>query len=371
MTRMRIDNVEITQAQVFEILMDNFPDIIHSVDDEGNIVYTNRAAEKLLGYTHDELIGMNIRQLYAEEIQAALAKGFRDLKATGQKRVESLLQARDGTRIPVEIRSFSLYDDAGEFVRTFSILRDVRQIKELQNSLVHAGRLAAIGELASGVAHDINNPLTVVLLSNDLLKRKLAAAPESGVNVEALQQHADDVTRAANSIRKIADHLRNFSRRMAEQYEAVDLFATISDALFITKSKVTQSGVCVQSNVTKGKYFTMGSPNQLEQVFVNLVGNACDAMRDSPTRDLHIAISLDERDAASFWRCDVADTGGGIPEDVRADIFKSFFTTKVKGEGTGLGLSISRGIVSEHGGALEVSSAMGRGSTFSIWLPRH
>ena len=153
MSRMRIQDIEIRDADIFEILLDNFPDMIHSIDHEGNIVYTNRTASNLLGYTGEELLQMNVREIYAEEVLIALEKGFSDLKQKGDKRVESILKAKDGKKIPVEIRSFSIYDDEGNFIRTFSILRDIREIKELQNSLVHAGRLAAIGELSSGVAH--------------------------------------------------------------------------------------------------------------------------------------------------------------------------------------------------------------------------
>lgn len=156
MSRMRIDNADITNAQIFEILLDNFPDIIHSVDDDGNIVFTNRRAESLLGYTRDELLSMNVRSIYSDEVLKKVDKGFNELKKKGDYSVESVLKAKDGTPIPVEIRSFSIYDDDGNFLRTFSILRDIRPIKELQNSLVHAGRLAAIGEMASGVAHDIH-----------------------------------------------------------------------------------------------------------------------------------------------------------------------------------------------------------------------
>ena len=141
---MRIQEIEIPDADIFKILLDNFPDMIHSIDDDGNIVYTNKSAEALLKYTREELLSMNIRQIYADEILEAVEKGFTELKERGDKTVESLLKTKDGTRIPVEIRSFSIYDDEGRFIRTFSILRDIRKIKELQSSLIHAGRLLSV-----------------------------------------------------------------------------------------------------------------------------------------------------------------------------------------------------------------------------------
>ena len=233
MSRMRIYETEIADADIFKTLLENFPDMIHSIDDKGNIVYTNRQAEKLLGYSSDELLSMNIRQIYAEEVLQALSQGFTDLKEKGDKTVESLLKAKDGTKIPVEIRSFSIYDDEGNFIRTFSILRDMRKIKELQASLIHAGRLAAIGELASGVAHDINNPLTVILISNEMLLNMItrANAPADPL-LPKLESLAKDVNKASHSIQKLADHLRNFSRGMVEKNELIDIYASMACLLY-------------------------------------------------------------------------------------------------------------------------------------------
>ncbi len=372
MSRMRIDEREIRDADVFEIILDNFPDIIHSIDDQGNIVFTNRTAEHLLGYTHDELLGMNIRQLYAPEILDAVEAGFSDLKRKGDKSVESLLITKDGHRIPVEIRSFSIYDDAGKFVRTFSILRDIRKIKELQDSLVHAGRLAAIGELASGVAHDINNPLTIITLSNEMLERLLDAVtatmpPDTATRVRRM---VADTRRAAESIQKLSGHLRNFSRGMEEAREVIDLATTLNDAVFITGSKINKSGVVLENTVPKGTHLVMGSPNRMEQVFVNLIANACDALEQRPNARIRLAIEADAIDGVPCWRCDVTDNGPGIDDCHAPDIFHSFFTTKPKGKGTGLGLSIARGIATDHKGDIRFTSRKDVGTTFSVYLPQ-
>ena len=371
MSRMIVNDTEIQNAEIFEIILDNFPDIIHSVNDNGNIIFTNRAAESLLGYTRGELLGMNVRQIYAPEILEAMESGFTDLKAKGDKRVESLLMTKGGERIPVEIRSFGIYDDAGNFLRTFSILRDIRKIKELEAGLIHASRLAAIGDLASGVAHDINNPLTIVLLSNEMLSRSLTEL--KGADPDQLQRaehFAADVSKAAGAIQKLADHLRNFSRGMAEEHERLDVAAVISDALFMTMSKVKKSQVTVTNTIEKGLYEVMGSPNRLEQVFVNLIANACDALEEQSDGVLQIDIVPGTLEEVACWECRIQDNGHGIPEEHLADIFSSFFTTKPKGKGTGLGLSISRGIVRDHGGDVTVETSPDTGTTFSIFLPQ-
>ncbi len=371
MSRMIINDTEIQNADIFEIILDNFPDIIHSIDDNGNIVFTNHAAELMLGYSRSELYGMNIRQIYAPEILEAMEKGFSDLKQRGDKRVESMLMTKNGERIPVEIRSFGIYDDHGNFLRTFSILRDIRKIKELEDGLIHASRLAAIGELASGVAHDINNPLTIVLLSTELLLRSLGEIQEDQDDkADKAIKLANDVQKAAGSIQKLADHLRNFSRGMAEDIEPVDLGAVISDALFITASKIKKSMTSVSCEIERDKYRIMGSPNRLEQVFVNLIANACDAMEGREQRELSISLDSANLEDVDCWACRISDTGPGIPEENIEEIFRSFFTTKPKGKGTGLGLSISRGIVRDQRGDIVVDSKPDAGTTFTVLLPK-
>lgn len=372
MPRMRIDAIEIRDADIFQRLLDNFPDIIHSVDDDGNIIYTNKKAEALLGYSREELLSMNIRQLYADELLGDVEQGFSDLKERGDKEIpDSLLKAKDGVKIPVEIRSFSIYDDDGRFLRTFSILRDTRKIKELQNSLVHAGRLAAIGEMASGVAHDINNPLTVILLSNEMALREIEKTQCGLETPQArVKSYVQDVQKASRSIQKLADHLRNFSRGMAEKYEIIDLYDSISDALFITNNKLQSNGVELKCDIRKGRNLINGCSNHIEQVFVNLIGNACDAMSDRDERVLTISIESHCRDGLAYWRCDVVDTGAGIPPELHEDVFHAFFTTKEKGKGTGLGLSISRGIIRDHKGDIDLHSKPGCGAVFSVFLPQ-
>jgi PAS domain S-box-containing protein len=371
MSRMIVNDTEIQNAEIFEIILENFPDIIHSIDDDGNIVFTNRAAELMLGYTRAELYSMNIRQIYAPEILEAMEAGFSDLKAKGDKRVESVLMTKGGERIPVEIRSFGIYDDGGNFLRTFSILRDIRKIKELEAGLIHASRLAAIGELASGVAHDINNPLTIVLLSNELLTRTLHEWENGDAADIARAIHlAEDVQKASGSIQKLADHLRNFSRGMAEELELVDLANVINDALFMTASKIKKSMSTVTCEIESGRHTVMGSPNRMEQVFVNLIANACDVLTDREQRDINISIEPTTLDGVDCWSCRISDTGPGIPEEHLEEIFSSFFTTKPKGKGTGLGLSISRGIVRDHKGDILVESEAEKGTTFDVVLPQ-
>jgi PAS domain S-box-containing protein len=368
---MRIENRDIVTDDIPQTVIEHFPDIIHSVDPDGRIVFTNGQAEKLLGYTRDELLNMNIRDLYADEILGALEKGFKALKQDGDTTVESVLKDKHGNRIPVEIRSFSIYDGEGQFIRTFSILRDIRQVKDLQQSLIHSERLAAIGELASGIVHDVNNPLSVISMCNQMMQDTLKDRSRlTERDLDTIESFAGDVERATTSIYKLVLHLRNFARGVKEPLMELDLYDSIQDALFLVGSKVTKAKVVVEMDVEKGRHMCRASVNQIEQVFANLFSNACDAMTGCEVRKLKVKIDACVRDATPYWRCSVADTGEGISEEHQREIFDSFFTTKERGAGTGLGLSIVRGIVKEHHGEVEVMSADGEGTTFTVYLPQ-
>ena len=369
---METDGAAREARKTFDLLVEHFPDMIHSVDADGNLVYVNRAATALLGYTVDELRGLNIRRLYPPEILEAVEQGFRDVKQVGEKRVESLLMAKDGTRIPVELRTLAVQDAAGAFARTFTVSRDLRPMKALQENLIHASRLAAIGELAAGVVHDLNNPLTAILLASTMMHR---AAGNAGTSAETLREqsalYCETVRGAAAAMEALMTRLRDFSRGIKEQHAPVDLFDPIHDALFILAHRLRHASVKVECPVVKGRHWILGDRNQIEQVFLNLFANACDAMETVPERTLAIGIEPLPETVPPTWCCTVRDSGAGMPPQVLEQVFQSFFTTKPRGKGTGLGLSISRAIVKEHGGDIQVASEPGRGTAFSLLLPRH
>ncbi|MBU0677969.1 MAG: PAS domain S-box protein [Verrucomicrobia bacterium] len=370
MSKLRISNQDISTSEVFQVVCDDFPDIIHSIDSDGKIVFTNRRAEELLGYTRDELIGRNVREIYTDEVPAARNEGSSDPNESGETRVESILKDKQGNRIPVEIRSFSIYDDNGDVIRTFSILRDIRQIKALQNDIVRSERLAAIGELASGVVHDINNPLSVISfaleLIGPLMRGEKDLSPEAW---EEVTQFIADVQKASDNIASLVTHLRNFSRQPDEKMELTDLYFPVADAIFLLKRKLKLGRVDIQNKLKPDQHFVIGDTGHLQHIFANLFSNACDAMSDGQTRILSISIERFKKGETDFWRCSVADTGAGMSEETKNQLFKSFFTTKPVGKGTGLGLSIVDRLVTAHGGFVEAESELGKGSTFSIFFP--
>ena len=373
MTTFRKTEVRASSSRVFELLMDWFPDIIQSVDNDGNIVYANRKAAELLGYSRDELLGMNLRQLYAPEIWDKVVSGFEALKNRGTLTVhESLIKDKAGNTIPVEIRSFAIYDDDGEFLRTFSILRDQRQVKELQSRLLHANRLAAIGELGACIAHDVANPLAVIKMYGELLATQVRDL--EGIKQETaaeIQESLANVERSAQKIEKLIMHLREFSRARDSGFEEVDLRNVVADGLFMVTNKITEGRVTIVRELPDTPCAVRGNASQLEQVFMNLFSNACDAMQANLLAELRVSIGVAPDGAhRGDWDCRVTDNGTGIPPEICDQMFTPFFTTKRKGEGTGLGLSITRNIVRRHGGYITVESEVGKGTVFHVYLPQ-
>jgi PAS domain S-box-containing protein len=358
------------RLRCFSALIDQFPDMIHSVDAHGALVYVNCAASRLLGYTETELLGMNLRQLYPPEILDAVERGFREVRQSGAKQVESLFLAKDGTRIPVELRTLALHDEAGAFSSTFTVARDLRNLKEMQDQLLHAGRLAAIGELAAGVVHDLNNPLTAVIMASALMQGQAgtSAMPPEELREQTLL-YCKTIEESAEVMKSLTTRLRDFARGVRDQHAPVDLFDPLRDALFILDHRLRSANIRVLCPVEKGRHGVLGDRNQLEQIFLNLFANACDAMADRPRRELRVDIRADDHAGTPGWTCEVADSGAGIPPAIREKVFESFFTTKPRGKGTGLGLSLAKTILKEHGGAIGLASEPGQGTTFRLWVP--
>ena len=351
---------------ILEAIVEMFPDIIHSVDHEGRLVSVNRKAAELLGYPRDELLGMSVFDIYADEVAAEVRKGFKKLQNTGFiDRIESKLKAKDGTVIDVEIRSLSLYDETGKFIKSFSIIRDIRTLNNMKQQLIQQSKLAAIGELASSIMHDIRNPLSIIDSANEHLMAK-AIEKKDWALVEKCQAN---IRRAAKKISRLSEHLRDFSRLDEEKMAHISLSAMIDDCIFMVQTRFNESGSVLKNLISDSELSIYGRENQLEQVFINLMSNASDAMKDNDGREKTLTLSLEESDG--FDIIVVTDTGSGISEDKIGRIFESFFTTKPKGVGTGLGLSICKAIIDDHKGSISVDSTPDQGTVFRVALPKN
>lgn len=356
--------VEGFTGNIFENIVRHFPDIIHSVDQNGRLVSVNLKAVELLEYPENELIGKSVFEIYADEVVEQVKIGFKQLKQDGiMDRIESKLKSKSGEVIDVEMRSMSLYSEDGKFIKTFSIIRDIRPLNNMKSQLIQQSKLAAIGELASGIMHDIRNPLSVITSCNDYLLNQAI----KNNDVKLMEKCQQKMSRASGKIQKLTDHLRSFSRLDHEKKETIPLRPLMDDCLLMIENRMKDSGATINCHNINQETTVLGRENQLEQVIINLLSNACDAVKGQQNKTIDVKYQEDD-----VWsEITVIDHGEGIKEENLEHIFEAFFTTKPKGVGTGLGLSISFAIIQDHGGELKVESSPGKGARFTIKIPRN
>lgn len=237
-----------------------------------------------------------------------------------------------------------------------------RELHEKQQQIVQASKLASIAELAMGVAHEINNPLNnILLLAGNGIETLMSSASDSEKLLANLRHIQAEVQRAG----KIVNHLRAFAGDVARECEPIGVNRVVKDACSFLHEQLRYHGITVTLDLEEPEPIILGSAIQLEQVLINLIANARDAM-ESQT---HKSIMVTTQRRGTVAEIIVRDTGAGISADIQARLFDPFFTTKDVGKGTGLGLSVCYGIIKNHRGAIDVQSQPGTGAMFTIQLP--
>ena len=245
---------------------------------------------------------------------------------------------------------------------TAEMQRREQELRDKQEQLVQAGKLATLGELTTGVAHELNNPLNNIgLFVGNAIDLIELGATDRGQIVRELRRTTQQVHKAT----EIISHLRTFGRAAPVSREPISLRQVIESALSLMQEQLRLREIKVMVDLGSEDPVVVGNPIQLEQIFINLLTNARDAVADSPHKAIRISGSVGSASVEIAF----ADTGKGIPAGLERRIFDPFFTTKQVGKGTGLGLSITYGIVKEHGGTISVLSPPGEGATFLIQLP--
>ena len=246
---------------------------------------------------------------------------------------------------------------------TQEIERREQELRDKQEQLVQAGKLATLGELTTGVAHELNNPLNNIgLYIGNVIDRAKRGELKGEMLVSDLEKAMAQVRKAT----EIISHLRTFGRAAPMALEPADVHEVIRRSLSLVQEQLKQRGIEIVFDLSDDDAVVLSNPIQLEQVFINLLTNARDALEGAKLREIRISSRCDEERVYITF----ADTGPGIPPDVESRVFDPFFTTKEVGSGTGLGLSITYSIVKEHGGEISVASKPGEGATFRIELPR-
>lgn len=280
------------------------------------------------------------------------ASGFRRLDEIGDlARAFDIMTARLQERTAEARR---LYAEAVE--RNRQLQEMYERLKAAQHQLIQSEKLAAVGQLAAGIVHDVKNPLGVIKGMAEELMEEAGDAPEV---VSGLQVIRDNATRANN----IVSDLLKFARQSEPRMERRDLRETVEGSLRLTSYLLRKGRVKVETHLPDRAVVIRYDPQQIEQVLINLIQNAVQAM----PRGGRLSVALEKANGTAVVR--VSDTGEGIPEELLPRIFEPFFTTKPEGQGTGMGLSVTYGIITRHGGTIEVESKVGEGTTFVIRLP--
>jgi PAS domain S-box-containing protein len=345
----------------YRTILESIEDGYYEVDLAGNFTFVNDSICRIWGYPEEELMGMNDRQYIHKETAKRIYQVFNHVFKTGESgRCNHEVLRKDGTKKYVEV-SISLKKDAlGKPIGFRGITRDITDRKRIEEQLFQAEKLRAVGEMASGVAHDFNNALAAILGNTQLL---LYTAQD-----EALKETLKIIEKVAKDSSQTVRRLQDFTRKpVPQELFKVDINAIVKDSIEITKPKwkdeAQSKGIPIEmvSNL-EDIPLASGNASELREVFTNIIFNAIEAMHEGGK--IEIRTFKKRRDIF----IQISDTGVGIVEEAKKRIFEPFFTTKPF-TNTGLGLSMSYGIVKRFGGEIEVESKVGQGTTFTIILP--
>jgi PAS domain S-box-containing protein len=352
-------------------------DGILKIDETASVVFVNQRFAQMLGYEPHEMIGVSVLAFIGAEAKLLTQGALQDRRRGLKDGVDSTFRHKDGTDIAVNIAGTPLLDGAGEHVGNLAVVRDVTERKKLQTQLMVSDRMASVGTLAAGVAHEINNPLAVVIGNLDCVAESLGGLPwdnsvslspgmSSAWFLEEVKAPLDDARDAALRVRLIVRDLKIFSRLPTEESRGpVNVQGIMESSLRMAWNEIRHRARLVK--LYGSVPYVEANEARLSQVFLNLLVNAAQSLQEG--RAEHNEIRVATRVDGERVIVEVSDTGAGIPPEIIGRIFDAFFTTKAVGVGTGLGLAICQRIVTDMNGELTVESEVGRGTTFRVALP--
>ncbi|WP_243438821.1 PocR ligand-binding domain-containing protein [Fundidesulfovibrio soli] len=378
-----------------EAVMDSIPGLLYVYDDQGRLVRWNRKHSELTGYSDEELARMTLFDWYKDDpeeianITAAVAR----IPVDGYSEAEGNLQCKDGSKRLFLFTAVPLTMEGKNYFTGIGI--DITERKRMNELMVQTEKMMSIGGLAAGMAHEINNPLSAILQSAQVLRMRLfsetsaniAAAEATGCAMAPLRDYLEKrsiprmlegIEEAGRRAARIVAHMLEFSRKAESSKSPVpvgELFAKAVEFCsndYDLKKKYDFRKISIHTDIEEGLPPVPCTSTQIEQVLMNLLRNAAQAMNAARENGREPRIDLRAHREGDGVVLEVADNGPGMPEAVRKRVFEPFFTTKGTGEGTGLGLSVSYFIiVDNHKGSIEVDSAPGAGTRFAIRLPLH
>ncbi len=352
----------------FHNLIDSSVDGIIAADMRGRIILFNSGAQKILGYTREEAFTqLHTTKLYPEGDAKEILERMRSDKYGGKGKLlrhELTAITKDGRHIPMSLSGGIIYDLDRE-IASYGIFTDLRAMRKVEadleqthQMLLQSEKMAGLGRLAAGVAHEINNPMSGIMLYANLVKESLGEEHPAAADMEVIVHEAE-------RCKQIVADLLEFSHQTTYEQTGVDVTEQLEKALGLFAKQPLMHNIEVDLQIQDGLQRIWGNPIRLNQVFANLIVNAAQAMEGQG----RIAISARHRADGRIVEIVFTDDGPGIPSEVLDQIFDPFFTTKTDSGGTGLGLSVSYAIIKEHKGTIRVESEPGQGATFTLRFP--
>ena len=347
-----LEQSEKKYRRIFETSMD----MLFTIDNYGKFQDINNAGLVMIGYDLKNVTAsLNLDDLFLKPFQ--FDQLVKKIEAKGFiKNMECSLKINNGRELAVLLSCTASRDENGRITGYDGIIKDITELHDMEQQLLQADKLASIGQLASGVAHEINNPLALILGYVQFMIRNEA---ENSKFLDDLKT----IEKQTRNCKKIVEALLHFARKSNIQKSIVDINRIISDVLQVTRHHLELDHIKIKTGFARHIPFVKGDAENLKQVFMNLIINAGQSITNNGS--IIISTAFTEKNIL----VKVEDTGSGIEADIINKIFDPFFSTKPTGEGTGLGLSISYGIIKEHNGNITVKSRPGKGSLFRVELP--
>lgn len=358
-------NLEVNQWQllrsrnILRALFDSVPVSMYIVDKKYNLIAVNMDRAKRINIPPNELVGRRCYEaLYGYDDVCPECRVIESLfggKTTNRTKREWQV---DDQILEWEISTYPIHDDNNQVTQAILFEQDVTEKRRLEASLAQSEKLAAVGQLAAGLAHEINNPLTAIIANSQLLQRDLKDDPDKLEMIELIARAGE---RAAQVVRNLLD----LARKEEYLFEPTDVNQTLNRAISLMQHELVSRSIRLIYEPAENLPAIMASQDRLQGVWVNLLANAIDSFDNSDQRQIRVTTSV----VGNEVRVLIMDTGKGIPPEKLNRIFEPFYTTKAPGKGTGLGLSLCHRIVKQHGGSIHVDSKVGVGTIFTISLP--
>ena len=354
------EQLEVTEEQ-YRNIIENSADAIITLNNDNQITSWNRGAEQILGWKREEIVGESVEKIIPDDLLEkqelkCLAFGMHYRGYVSNYETERL--KKDGKKVLVNLSESFIRNEKDEIVGRSQILRDLTDIKVREEQIQQSERLATVGHMAAGVAHEVGNPLTAISSLVQVCQRKT----DDPFIQEQLKKVRDHIQRITKIVRDLVD----FSRPSSLKTEMMNVNEVIKSAVGLLKHDARCRSVTFNMELSPRLPGIEGVPDHIHQVVVNILLNAVDAMKG--VKNPRVDIRTWQED--EFTKIAIEDIGEGIPDKDMNRIFEPFFTTKEVGSGTGLGLSVSHGIITKMGGTIEVESKEGRGTTFILSLPQ-